>query len=176
MRTVDANAIQQEAGFTLVELVMVIVVLGVLAATAIPRFVNLRGEANQAVLKAMGGAILASANLVHAKSVVLGVQSLARTNIDIDGDGANDVEVAYGYPSASRSNGISKIMAGDFARAWTWSTTFGDTVFWLTTASLGGRSGQYVNQTAVAASNCYIQYFPATSSAPPRVGYVTTAC
>lgn len=155
---------------------MAVVVLGVLAATALPRFVNLRGEANQAALKGMGGALLAAANLVHAKSVVLGVQGQARTTIDIDGDGVHDVEVAYGYPSASRSNGISKIMGGDFARGWTWSTTFGDTVFWLTTASLGGRSGQYVNTTAVIASNCYIQYFPATSAAPPRVSYVTTSC
>ncbi len=166
-----------QSGFTLIELIAVIVILGVLTGIAVPRFANLSSSAHVATLKSMGGAILSAANLVHAKSVVLGVQSQPLTSIDLDGDGSADVEVKYGYPSASRRNGISKIMGGSFASNWTWSTTYGDTRFWLTTASLGGRSGEYVNQTAVRASGCYILYDPATSAGgTPKISYVTTDC
>ena len=155
---------------------MMIVILGVLAATALPRFINLRGDANEATIRAMGGALLSGANLIYAKSAILGVQGQVKTNIDINGDGVNDVEVEYGYPSAHRSNGISKVMDGGFATGWTWSANAANTVFWLTTASLGKRSGQYVNNTAVQASNCYLRYFRATSAAAPTILYVTTGC
>ncbi len=155
---------------------MVVVLLGVLAATALPRFINLHGDANEATIRAMGGAMLSGANLVYAKSAILGVQGQAITNIDINGDGVNDVEVVYGYPSAHRSNGIANAMDGGFASGWTWSANAANTVFWLTTASLGKRSGLYVNNTAVQASNCYLLYSRATSSAPPTISYVTTGC
>jgi MSHA pilin protein MshA len=165
-----------QTGFTLIELVMVIVILGVLAATALPRFISMRADANEATIRAMGGAMLSGANLIYAKSAILGVQGQSLTNIDINGDGVNDVEVEYGYPSAHRSNGIPKVMGSNFANAWTWSANAANTVFWLTTASLGKRSGLYVNNTAVQASNCYLLYSRATSSAPPTIAYVTTGC
>ena len=174
--TVASSAQRTHTGFTLIELVMAIVILGVLAATALPRFVNLRGSANEATIRAMGGALLSSANLVYAKSAIKGVQGQATTNIDINGDGVNDVEVAYGYPSAHRSNGIPKVMEPGFASGWTWSGNGANTVFFLTTAALGKRSGLYVNNTAVQASNCYLLYSRATSSTPPTIAYVTTGC
>jgi MSHA pilin protein MshA len=178
MRSVETGSSfnSTQAGFTLIELVMVMVVLGVLAATALPKFINLRADANEATIRTMGGAMLSSANLVYAKSAILGVQGQALTNIDINGDGVNDVEVEYGYPSAHRNNGIAKVMDGDFASGWTWSANGANTIFWLTTAALGKRSGVYVNNTAVQASNCYLLYYRATSSTPPTIQYVTGGC
>lgn len=130
---IESTVRPTQAGFTLIELIMVIVILGVLAATALPRFVSLREDANEATIRAMGGAILAGASLIYAKSAILGVQAQAKTDIDIDGDGVNDVEVEYGYPSAHRTNGIPKIMGGNFDSGWTWSGNAANTVFFLTT-------------------------------------------
>ncbi len=167
----------KQSGFTLIELVTVIVLLGILSATAASKFIDLSSDANIAVLKSMGGTILSGARLVYAQAIIKGVQDQAKTTIDITGDGVDDLEIIFGYPSASRTNGISKIMSSSFSTEWTWSTTYGDTRFWLTTAKLGGRSGVYVNLTAVRASGCYILYDPATSiGAAPTVSYVTTDC
>lgn len=55
---------QNQGGFTLIELVMVIVILGVLAATALPKFVDLKSDANKAAASGFTGA-LASANAIN---------------------------------------------------------------------------------------------------------------
>ena len=53
-------------GFTLIELVIVIIVLGVLAATAIPKFVNLQDDANRAALKGQFGAFASAVSYIIA--------------------------------------------------------------------------------------------------------------
>lgn len=55
---------RQQSGFTLIELIMVIVVLGALAITALPRYVNLQGEADQGAVNGVAGA-LASGSAIN---------------------------------------------------------------------------------------------------------------
>lgn len=62
MRQIKNN----QSGFTLIELVVVIVILGILAATALPKFVNLSDEASQAAVDGVAGAISSAANINYA--------------------------------------------------------------------------------------------------------------
>ena len=53
----------RQTGFTMIELIVVIVILGVLAATALPKFINMRGDAEQAAADGIAGAAASAMNL-----------------------------------------------------------------------------------------------------------------
>ena len=72
MKKLANNSFNAQKGFTLIELVVVIVILGILAATAAPKFIDLTGDARRSVMEGVQGSINSAVNLVHAKALVEG--------------------------------------------------------------------------------------------------------
>ena len=62
----------KKRGFTLIELVMVIVIIGILAAIAIPKFIDLRTDAQKAACASNVGAVRAALSAYYAKSAISG--------------------------------------------------------------------------------------------------------
>lgn len=70
----------KQSGFTLIELVMVIVILGVLAVAALPKFVDLKGDAQQAAVDGVAGSLSSAASINYAARQANIANGVAVTN------------------------------------------------------------------------------------------------
>lgn len=163
------NARSAQAGFTLIELIVVIVILGILAATALPKFADLGGDARISTLKASRGALEATSAMVHGKFLVT---SPVPTAVSLEG---TSVGITNGYPTA---NAALADAAGLKATDWTViaSGTAATANSPVTTATEIA-----IIPVSVAGSvkglSCYVKYAEAVSAtAAPVITVVTTSC
>ena len=99
---------RNQKGFTLIELVVVIVILGILAVTAAPRFLNLQSDARAASLQGLKGAMAGASSIVYGKSAIEGIETDETGTVS---DASSTIAVAYGYPQAT-SAGIGAAVEG----------------------------------------------------------------
>jgi MSHA pilin protein MshA len=138
----------------LIELVVVITILGILAAFAVPRFASLEGQARLAATQALAGSVRSGASLAHALWLAQG--DPASVLVVMEGQ---NITIANGYPNAATID----------------DTLVEYTGFILTTGATAVFTKATPTNTPIA--NCFVTYTPpAAANQAPTVTTTTGGC
>lgn len=140
---------KKQGGFTLIELVVVIALLGILAAFAIPRFASLEREARAATTQSLSGSVRSASAMSHGLFLATGA-----TPISLEG---NNIAITNGYPDA---DDIADTLAD--STGYTVSTNgAGDTTTFVKTGASG---------------TCEVVYVEAAVNGAPAITVDTSGC
>ena len=136
-------------GFTLIELVVVITVLGILAAFAVPRFINLQARARASAIESLQGALRSSATLTHSMWMVSGQPP----TVPVEGA---TITMSNGYPNLG---------------------TIDDTLVDIAGFTYDALTGVFVKTGATNGATCSVAYTPpAVLGDPPSITYDVSNC
>lgn len=111
---------KQQSGFTLIELIMVIVILGILAAFALPRFADFSNQARAATVDGVAGSLRSASAIAHAAQLAAGASG--STSVTLEGQtitmiGGYPTANAAGIVAAAQVDGINPTVGGAAAGA-----------------------------------------------------------
>ena len=174
----------KQNGFTLIELVVVIIILGILAVTAAPKFINLQSDARASTVEGVKAALQGANTLIYSKAAIQGLENTAAGSVVLNDMGTpvttDDIVVttAYGYLDSATSSAIVQTnlkqaldmtfepLAADTAA----NEDFG--VVWESATSF-----IIVPKGKKDTDNCRLEYTPSTGAAvSPVYKTVTTDC
>ena len=166
-----------QKGFTLIELIIVIVVLGILAVTAAPQFFNFSSDARESTVKGLQGAVNGAKDIIYGKAAIAGLEKNEEETCGATGDAVCEVEgveLSYGYPVATADGIMAALNVGsDFssvvATAAVGAVAIDDLVIFPADKS--------VTDDIDPDTECYVIYTQAADeSTPPVITAVTSGC
>ena len=151
---------RNQRGFTMIELIVVIVILGILSATALPRFIGVQDQARQAKLNGAIGAVNSAAALAHAGALVQGLAAASSVSME----GVN-ITMQNRYPTANT--------AGIAAAAQINATSTTDFTLSAGSAAAGGA----ITISVPGSTTCTFTYTnPATLGNAPTITAIVNTC
>ncbi len=137
-------------GFTLIELVVVIALLGILAAFALPRFASLESEARSATVQGLAGSLRSASAMAHGLYLATNATPVTMEGVDID--------IVNGYPSAADA-----------------ATTLSDRTG-FEPPTVAGTSVTIVKSGATTPAECSVVYTEAAANGAPGFVVDTDGC
>lgn len=160
---------RNQKGFTLIELIIVIVVLGILAVTAAPQFINFSSDARASTIKGLEGAVNGAANVIYGKASIEGVENQASATL------SDGTEVVYGYPAATVGGIIYALDINDADWEYVVPATPNGNIRIVPQDFYNSIDGTVNYATFTGDNECYVQYTAATNPGRANRYSVVTA-